>query len=65
MYVAVIGGSGSGKGNCTNLYKDMVESNLAKHDAEEWEKVKATFGFSDALFSKLTQNARSHAFGLK
>ena len=41
MYVAVIGGSGSGKGNCTNLYKDMVESNLAKHDAEEWEKVKA------------------------
>ncbi len=41
MYVAVIGGSGSGKGNCTSLYKDMVEENLAKHDAEEWEKVKA------------------------
>ena len=41
MYVAVIGGSGSGKGNCTSLYKDMVEDNLAKHDAEEWEKVKA------------------------
>lgn len=41
MYVAVIGGSGSGKGNCTQLYKDMVEENLAKHDAEEWEKVKA------------------------
>ena len=40
MYVAVIGGSGSGKGNCTSLYKDMVEENLAKHDAEEWEKVK-------------------------
>ncbi len=40
MYVAVIGGSGSGKGNCTNLYKDMVEDNLARHDAEEWEKVK-------------------------
>ena len=41
MYVAVIGGSGSGKGNCTSLYKDMVEDNLARHDAEEWEKVKA------------------------
>ena len=41
MYVAVIGGSGSGKGNCTSLYRDMVEDNLAKHDAEEWEKVKA------------------------
>ena len=41
MYVAVIGGSGSGKGNCTSLYKDMVEENLAKHDAEEWDKVKA------------------------
>lgn len=40
MYVAIIGGSGSGKGNCTSLYKDMVEDNLAKHDAEEWEKVK-------------------------
>ena len=40
MYVAVIGGSGSGKGNCTSLYKDMVEDNLARHDAEEWEKVK-------------------------
>ena len=40
MYVAVIGGSGSGKGNCTSLYKDMVEDNLSRHDAEEWEKVK-------------------------
>ena len=40
MYVAIIGGSGSGKGNCTSLYKDMVEDNLAKHDAEEWELVK-------------------------
>ena len=40
MYVAIIGGSGSGKGNCTSLYKDMVEDNLARHDAEEWEKVK-------------------------
>ena len=41
QYVAVIGGSGSGKGNCTSLYKDMIENTLAQHDALEWEKVKA------------------------
>ncbi len=40
QYVAVIGGSGSGKGNCTALYKDMVEHTLAAHDAAEWDKVK-------------------------
>ena len=39
-YVCVIGGSGSGKGNCTALYKDMIENTLAAHDAEEWEKVR-------------------------
>jgi len=39
-YVAVIGSSGSGKGNCTALYKDMVEHTLAAHDAQEWEKVR-------------------------
>ncbi len=40
-YVAVIGGSGSGKGNSSALFKDMIEGNLAQHDALEWEKVKA------------------------
>ena len=40
-YVAVIGGSGSGKGNCSALFKDMIEGNLSQHDALEWEKVKA------------------------
>ena len=39
-YVSVIGGSGSGKGTCTALYKDMIENTLAAHDAEEWEKVR-------------------------
>lgn len=39
-YVAVIGSSGSGKGNCTALYKDMVEHTLADHDEQEWEKVR-------------------------
>ena len=40
QYVAVIGSSGSGKGNCTTLYTDMIESTLAAHDALEWEKVR-------------------------
>ena len=40
QYVTVIGGSGSGKGNCTALYKDMIEQTLAAHDALEWEKVR-------------------------
>ena len=40
QYVTVIGSSGSGKGNCTALYKDMIEQTLAAHDALEWEKVK-------------------------
>ena len=40
QYVAVIGGSGSGKGNCSSLYRDMIEHTLAAHDALEWEKVK-------------------------
>ena len=39
-YVAVIGSSGSGKGNCTALYKDMVEHTLQNHDEQEWEKVR-------------------------
>ena len=40
QYVTVIGSSGSGKGNCTALYKDMIEQTLAAHDALEWEKVR-------------------------
>lgn len=40
QYVAVIGTSGSGKGNCTHLYQEMVLHTLQENDRKEWEKVK-------------------------
>lgn len=40
QYVAVIGPSGSGKGNCTDLFKQMVKHTLQANDEMEWEKVK-------------------------
>lgn len=41
QYVAVIGGSGSGKGNCADLYNRMVEGTLKASDEREWDKVRA------------------------
>ena len=40
QYVAVIGSSGSGKGNCTALYNEMVRYTLQQNDDQEWQKVK-------------------------
>lgn len=40
QYVAVIGASGSGKGNCTALYNEMVRYTLQQNDEQEWQKVK-------------------------
>lgn len=40
QYVAVIGASGSGKGNCTDLFREMVKHTLQDNDSKEWEKVK-------------------------
>ena len=40
QYVAVIGSSGSGKGNCTALYNEMVSYTLQQNDEQEWQKVK-------------------------
>ena len=40
QYVAVIGASGSGKGNCTALYNEMVKYTLQQNDEQEWQKVK-------------------------
>lgn len=40
QYVAVIGASGSGKGNCTALYNEMVSYTLQQNDEQEWQKVK-------------------------
>ena len=59
-YVAVIGGSGSGKGNCTALYKDMIENTLAAHDALEWEKVKANQEERDKKANAKEKPAKYH-----
>ncbi len=40
QYVAVIGGSGQGKGTCTDLYNQMVRYTLEQNDTVEWEKVR-------------------------
>ena len=40
QYVSVIGSSGSGKGNCTALYNEMVSYTLQQNDEQEWQKVK-------------------------
>lgn len=40
QYVAVIGSSGSGKGNCTDLFREMTKHTLQDNDTKEWAKVK-------------------------
>ena len=40
QYVAVIGASGSGKGNCTDLFREMTKHTLQDNDTKEWAKVK-------------------------
>ena len=47
QYVAVIGGSGKGKGNCTELYKEMIQYTLQDHDDREWDKVRANTELRD------------------
>ena len=59
-YVAVIGGSGSGKGNSSALFKDMIEGNLAQHDALEWEKVKANQEERDKKANAKEKPAKYH-----
>jgi len=39
QFVAVIGGSGQGKGNCTDLFREMVQYTLQENDEREWDKV--------------------------
>lgn len=39
QYVAVIGGSGSGKGNNTRLFEQACQYTLIDHDSMEWKKV--------------------------
>jgi len=47
QFVAVIGGSGKGKGNATKLYNEMIEFTLKNHDDNEWEKVRVNTELRD------------------
>ena len=39
QFVAVIGGSGQGKGNCTDLFNEMCQYTLQANDELEWQKL--------------------------
>lgn len=39
QFVAIIGNSGSGKNNATELFKQMIQNTLQAHDDHEWVKV--------------------------
>ena len=40
QFVALIGNSGSGKNNATDLFNAMIHNTLKRHDDKEWEKVR-------------------------
>lgn len=60
QYVAVIGGSGSGKGNCTALYNDMVQYTLQANDECEWQKVKENSELRDKKANAKERPAKYH-----
>ena len=60
QYVAVIGGSGKGKGNCTSLYKEMVQYTLQDSDEREWEKVKENAEFRDKMTNAKERPPKYH-----
>ncbi len=60
QYVAVIGGSGSGKGNCTALFNDMVKYTLQESDEREWEKVRQNAELRDKLANAKERPPKYH-----
>lgn len=60
QYVAVIGSSGSGKGNCTELFKEMVEHTLQENDRREWEKEKENHELRDKKANAKERPERYH-----
>ena len=60
QYVAVIGGSGKGKGNCTSLYKEMVQYTLQDSDEREWEKVKENAELRDKMTNAKERPPKYH-----
>lgn len=60
QYVSVIGGSGQGKGNCTALYKEMVQYTLHDNDEREWEKVRENAELRDKLTNAKERPPKYH-----
>lgn len=60
QYVAVIGASGSGKGNCTELYREMVEHTLQNNDDREWEKVREIAELRDRMANAKERPPKYH-----
>lgn len=60
QYVAVIGGSGKGKGNCTDLYKEMVQYTLKDNDDREWQKVEENTALRDKMANQKERPPKYH-----
>ncbi len=60
QYVAVIGSSGSGKGNCTALYNEMVSYTLQQNDEQEWQKVKENAELRDKKANAKERPSKYH-----
>ena len=60
QYVSVIGGSGQGKGNCTSLYKEMVQYTLHDNDEREWVKVKENTELRDKMTNAKERPPKYH-----
>jgi len=60
QYVAIIGGSGKGKSNCTELYKEMIKNTLEDHDNREWEKVKENADMRDKMANAKERPPKYH-----
>lgn len=60
QFVAVIGSSGSGKGCCTELFRDIVQNTLHRNDEQEWEKVRVNAELRDKLCNAKERPAKYH-----
>ena len=56
----MIGGSGQGKGNCTSLYREMVQYTLQDNDDREWQKVKENAELRDKKANAKERPSKYH-----
>lgn len=60
QFVAIIGGSGSGKSYATNLYSEMIQYTLQDNDSREWEKVRQNAELRDQKANAKEKPAKYH-----